>query len=200
MNNGVFITVEGPNGVGKSSFIETLSQKLSKAFPLFFTREPSPTEFGDFVKTHEHNLSGMSYAQLICSDRYFHVEKFVLPKLKSGAVVISDRYIESSFVFQGFDGIPVEEIWQMNKGFLIPDISIVLLADPEFLEKRLSQRAELSRFEKKMTREQEVYAYRNAVDYLSNKGFQFLIYENNTLEDLEKNSCEVCDKICSLMR
>ena len=77
MKNGVFVTVDGPNGAGKSSFIDALSKKLSSSFPLHVTREPSPTQFGDFVKRYEHHLSGVSYAQLIWSDRYFHLENFV---------------------------------------------------------------------------------------------------------------------------
>ena len=200
MKNGIFVTVDGPNGVGKSSFIDALSEKISSSFPLYLTRESSPTQFGEFVKRYEHHLSGVSYARLIWSDRYFHIENFVLPELKSGKVVISDRYVESSFVLQGFDNVPIDKIWDLNKDFIIPDISIILLAAPILLEERLSQRKYLSNFEKRMTRDQEVYAYREAVNFLSEKGFQFLVYENNTIEDFERNVNEVYDRICSLMR
>ena len=200
MKNGIFVTVDGPNGVGKSSFIDALSEKICSSFPLYLTREPSPTQFGEFVKRYEHHLSGVSYAQLIWSDRYFHIENFVLPELKSGKVVISDRYVESSFVLQGFDNVPINKIWDLNKDFIIPDISIILLAAPILLDERLSQRKYLSNFEKRMTRDQEVYAYREAVNFLSEKGFQFLVYENNTIEDFERNVNEVYDRICSLMR
>lgn len=200
MKNGIFVTVDGPNGAGKSSFIDALSEKLSSSFPLYLTREPSPTKFGEFVKRYEHHLSAESYAQLIWSDRYFHIENFVLPELRSGKVVISDRYVESSFVLQGFDNVPVDKIWDVNKDFVIPDISIILLADPTLLEERLSKRNYLSNFEKRMTRQQEVYAYREAVNFLSEKGFQFLVYENNTIENFERNVNDVYDRICALMR
>lgn len=200
MKNGIFITIDGPNGVGKSSFIDALSKKLSQSFPCFLTREPSPTEFGDFVRKYEHHLSSASYAHLIWSDRYFHIENFVLPELETGKVVISDRYIESSFVLQGFDGLPINTIWEMNKDFIIPDISIILLATPTLLEERLSTRSCLTRYERKMTRDQEVYAYREAVDYLTSKGFNFLVLENDTLEDFSKNISEVYDRVCALMR
>ncbi len=200
MKKGILVTVDGPNGVGKSSFIDALSVKLSSLFPVYLTREPSPTQFGEFVKQYEHHLSGMSYAQLIWSDRYFHIENFVLPELREGKVVISDRYIESSFVLQGFDNVPIEIVWDLNKDFIIPDISIVLLADPVLLEERLSKRKTLSSFEKRMTRTQEVNAYRETVNFLSEKGFQFLVYESNTAEDFERNVNEVYDRIYSIMR
>ena len=200
MKQGIFITVDGPNGAGKSSFIDNLAQKISQDYPVFLTKEPSPTQFGDFVRRHEHHLSSMSYAHLIWSDRYFHVENFVVPELKSGKVVISDRYIESSFVLQGFDGLSINEIWGMNEDFVIPDISVILLATPTLLEERLSTRSFLTPYERKMTREQEVTAYLGTVEYLSRKGFNFLVLYNNTLDDLNRNISEVYSRVCELMR
>lgn len=200
MNSGIFVSVDGPNGAGKSSFIEMLSKRIAVSFPVFVTKEPSPSQFGEFVKRNEQNLTGLPYAHLIWSDRYYHLENFVLPQLNLGKVVISDRYIESSFVLQGFDGILTEKIWEMNKNFIIPSISIILLANPTVLEERLSQRARLSNYEKRMTREQELNAYRKAIDFLSGKGFRYLVYENNTHDDQSKNIDEVYNKICSLMR
>lgn len=199
MKKGIFITVEGPNGVGKSSFIDALSRKLSPLFPVYLTREPSQTQFGDFVKRYEHHLCSMSYAQLIWSDRYFHTENFVLPELNKGNSVICDRYIESSFVLQGFDGISNEKIWEMNKDFIKPDISIVLLATPTLLGERLATRSCLTRYEVKMTREQEVSAYRGAVNFLTNKGFNFLVFKNNTMENLDRNVSEVYGRVCEMM-
>lgn len=200
MKNGIFITVEGPNGAGKSSFIDGLASKLSTYTTIYLTKEPSPTEFGDFVKRYEHHLSGEVYARLIWSDRYYHVEKYVIPKLNLGKVVISDRYIESNFVLQGFDGVSNDTIWSLNQDFIIPDISIVLLADPKLLDKRLSQRDFLTAYEKKMTREQEVDAYHKTMAFLAPKGFHFLVLDNNTVEDMGENISEVCNRVLSLMR
>lgn len=200
MKRGIFITVDGPNGAGKSYFIEQLTNKISQNCSIYLTKEPSPTQFGDFVRRYEHHLSSLLYAQLIWSDRYFHVENFVVPELKAGKVVISDRYIESSFVLQGFDGLSVNDIWEMNKDFIIPDISIILLATPTLLEERLSARSFLTPYERKMTREQEVTAYHDTVEYLTRKGFNYLVFDNNTLDDLNKNISEVYSRVCELMR
>lgn len=200
MKTGVFVSVDGPNGVGKSSFIEALSKKIAHSFPVFLTKEPSPTQFGDFVRKNENRLRGLQYAHLIWADRYFHVENFVLPQLTLGSVVISDRYIESSFVLQGFDGVSFEKIWDLNRNFIIPNVSIILFADHHILESRLTQRKSLSAFEKQMTRAYEVNAYRKTIDFLAKKGFHYCIYDNNTIEDFEKNIDDVYYKIISLMR
>jgi len=197
MNKGIFISVEGPNGTGKSTFIRELSTKLSDYCPVALTREPTETPFGEFVKRNEGALKGMEYARLIWADRYYHVQQFILPNLAEGKVVISDRYIESSIVLQGFDGVPVNQVWELNKNFIIPDISIILLADDNLLVERLQQRDTLSNFEKRMTRRQEIEGYRAAAIFLADKGFRHLIFQNDTEADLERSIIDVFDVIMS---
>ncbi len=199
MKKGVFVSVEGPNGTGKSTFIRELSEKLSERFPVALTREPTETSFGEFVKRNEGALSGLEYARLIWADRYYHVQQFILPGLSEEKVVISDRYIESSIVLQGFDGVPADQIWKLNKDFIIPDISIILLADDNLLAERLQQRDALSDFEKRMTRSQEIEGYRAAADFLADKGFRHFIFQNDTEADLERSIIEVSDVIMSII-
>lgn len=199
MNKSIFISVEGPNGAGKSTFIRELSSKLSGLFPVVLTREPTETPFGEFVKSNEGGLKGMEYAHLIWADRYYHVQQFILPLLAEKKIVISDRYIESSIVLQGFDGVPADQVWELNKDFIIPDISIILLADDELLAERLQQRDILSDFEKRMTRRQELEGYRAAADFLAGKGFRHLFFRNDTTADLKRSVNEVCDVIMSTM-
>lgn len=100
--------------------------------------------------------------------------------------MISDRYIESSIVLQGFDGVSADQVWELNKDVVIPDVSIILLADDNLLAERLQQRDALSDFEKRMTPRQEIEGYRAAVDFLEDKGFRHLFFQNNTEDDLEK--------------
>lgn len=199
MNKGIFISVEGPNGTGKSTFIRELSTKLSEHFPVVLTREPTETPFGEFVKRNEGALKGMEYARLIWADRYYHVQQFVLPILAEKKIVISDRYIESSIVLQGFDGVSADQVWALNKDFIIPDISIILLADDRILAERLQQRDTLSDFEKRMTRYQEIEGYRAAADFLASKGFRHLIFQNDTQGDLERSIINVFDVIMSMI-
>lgn len=181
---GIFVTIEGPNGVGKSSFIKALNEKLIEKYRVFLTREPSETDFGYYVKNNEGQLSGEAYAYLIAADRCYHVENFVKPQLKECDIVISDRYIESSLVLQTFDGVEIEDIWRLNKKFPIPSLSIVLLASAETIQSRLNERDMVSHFEKCMTREEEIKGYKYCIEYLKDRNFNMQVFYNEKEQDM----------------
>lgn len=197
---GIFITVEGPNGVGKSTFIKGLQEILLEENMVFLTREPTNTNFGNYVRKNEGMLDGEPYAYLIAADRCYHLKKFVVPALNEGKVVISDRYIESSLVLQSYDGVMIDDIWRLNGNFLVPDLSIILLGKEEVLEDRLSKRSELTCFEKKMTRRDEVEGYIKAAEFLKDKGFNVVKFYNNTETELHSNLQYVHDFIGTLKR
>lgn len=197
---GLFITIEGPNGVGKSTFIKKLQSKLMTEYNVFITKEPTDTSFGIFVKNNEGHLHGLSYAYLICSDRCNHNENEIIPHLKKNEIVLCDRYIESSLVYQKFDGVKQDTIWALNKDFLMPDISVLLLADIDTIEKRLAERSELSDFEIRMSRANEIEAYKSAHAFLNTKGFNCIQYINNNSSDIEINIRDVYNKIKNLLR
>lgn len=183
---GMFITIEGPNGVGKTTFIDLLSKAL---YPksVYVTREPSRTEFGQFVKNNEGALRGKSYAYLIAADRCNHIENDVVPAMEKYDIVLCDRYIESSLVLQYYDGVDLDFIWKLNEDFLVPNLSIILIAQDENLHLRLSQRNMLSAFEKKISRSKEIELYKNAYAYIKSKGFNPIMQYNDTLEDQSNN-------------
>lgn len=197
---GIFITVEGPNGVGKSTFIKRLEEMLSLKHMVFLTREPSNTRFGNYVKKNEEMLEGEAYAYLIAADRCYHLENFIVPALDKGKIVISDRYIESSLVLQGYDGVKIEDIWRLNCNFMVPDLSVMLLGTEETLKCRLLERSELTRFEKKMTRRDEVERYIKAADFLKDKGFNVVTFFNNTESELKNSLNYVKNFIINLER
>lgn len=180
---GCFITIEGPNGVGKSTFIHLLEEHLLKYKKVYTTKEPSTTSFGKYVQSNEGNLSGKSYAHLIAADRCYHIENFIMPNLKKYDIVLCDRYIESSLVLQYYDGVDLDYIWDLNKTFLVPDISLILTANIQVIEKRLNERQVLTAFEKRMTRKMEIELYLQAADFLKKKGFNIFNYTNNSKED-----------------
>ena len=196
---GLFISIDGPNGAGKSTFIRELSKCFSLRSALFFTREPSDTPFGHYVKCNEGRLSGLPYAYLICADRCHQVENEIVPHLNAGETVISDRYIESSLVCQNFDGVPIDKIWDLNKDFPVPQLSIMLLADESVLRYRLSQRDKLSDFELRMTRVEELQRYIAAKEFLMQKGLRYVVCYNNTLKDLERNIADIAKEIERLL-
>lgn len=195
---GIFITIEGPNGVGKSTFIRRLAECLEKRYSVILTREPTDTVFGKYVRNNEGNLKGNAYAYLIAADRCNHIENIIEPELKKNKVVICDRYIESSLVLQSFDGVTVEDVWRINSEFRIPDISIILLAKAETISERLSEREKLTYFEKAMTREDEIKGYVYANEFLKKRDFNTMLLYNETESDLELNIGKVLEMILRL--
>lgn len=195
---GLFITLEGPNGVGKTTFIKKLSECLEKTHSVVLTREPTDTEFGKYLRYNEGKLKGNAYAYLIAADRCNHLEHIVEPELSKNKMVICDRYIESSLVLQAFDGVNLEDIWRINSGFRVPDISIILLAKEETLSKRLSERDNLTYFEKRMTREEEIKGYIRANEFLKKRDFNTLLLYNDNERDIEISIKQVLDMIRKL--
>lgn len=192
---GLFITIEGPNGVGKSTIIKLLQSELSQLGTVFLTKEPSETAFGAYVKSNEGTLKGKSYAHLIAADRCYHVENFVIPSMKKYGIVLCDRYIESSLVLQYFDGVDLDYIWNLNSTFPVPDLSITLTAAAEVLRERLSERENLSAFEVAMTRELEIDLYTQAESFLISKGYNVHRFSTNPPKKATQTATEILDVV-----
>ena len=190
-HKGIFICVEGPNGAGKTTFIAELYNILKKNYNVFLTKEPTNTDFGILCKNAEGTLDELLYTYLICADRCNHIKNEILPHIKKNEIVISDRYIASSLVYQNFNGVPTDIVWDLNKHFLVPEINIFIFANKEILADRLSKRSYFSTIEKIMTREEELKRYIQAKNFLSKKGYNCLTYYNNESDDLDKNVSHV---------
>lgn len=195
---GIFVSFEGPNGVGKSSLLDGAANQLTHLnFDIHKTKEPTLSSLGEFVRTAEENYQGRILACLVVADRYFHLENEVLPALQSGKIVLSDRYIESSLVLQRLDGLDIEFIWSLNSQICIPDLSIVLTAPVEILEQRLSQRSSFGRFERTKSRTEELNYYLEAAEFLSKQGFNILLLDNGATP-LDENVKKVVQKILTI--
>jgi len=195
---GIFVSFEGPNGVGKSSLLDGVANQLTHLnFDILKTKEPTLSPLGQFVRAAEENYQGRILACLVAADRYFHLENEILPVLKSGKIVLSDRYIESSLVLQRLDGLDIEFIWSLNSQICIPDLSIVLTAPVEILEQRLSQRSSFGRFERTKSRTEELSYYLEAIEFLSKHEFNILLLDNGTTP-LNQNIEKVVRQILTL--
>lgn len=192
---GTFVTIEGPNGVGKSTFIQKLFDRIKETYSVVLTREPTDTKFGKYVRNNEGNLTGNAYAYLIAADRCNHIENIIEPELENNRVVICDRYIESSLVLQTFDGVTEEDIWRLNSKFRMPEISIILIAKEEIIAERLAAREQLTYFEKRMTRADEIKGYVHAYEFLKKRDFNTILLYNETETDLEMNVEKVYNMI-----
>lgn len=177
----LFVTFDGPNGVGKTTIIRHVTQKLvALGHNVLCTREPTNSPLGDFLRNAEELYERETLACIAAADRYFHIEKDIKPALQAGRIVLSDRYVESSLALQCLDGCSLEFVWNLNSQVLVPNLSVVLVADPAILDKRLANdRTKFSRFEQEVTRKQELQLYREAAELIGEKGFSLLLLEND---------------------
>jgi len=140
----VFITFEGVDGSGKSTQAELLRDALTAdGREVVLTREPGGTEIGERVRELVLNGPAMTpwaEAGLFASARAELVETVIKPALARGAIVISDRYVDSSLAYQGIArGVGVEHVLELNlhavQG-LMPDRTVLLLVEPELAAQR----------------------------------------------------------------
>jgi dTMP kinase len=146
---GVFVSVDGPGGVGKSTIVALVAEQLAgRGLPVHQTTEPTRTDLGRLLREGTDTYTGMALACLCAGDRHHHLSTVIRPQRAAGAVVISDRYLPSSLVLQRMDGLSWESICQVNAGADQPDLAVILNADPPTIAGRLAARGRRSRFER----------------------------------------------------
>ena len=137
----MFITLEGPEGSGKTSHIPPLVEYLrEKGHIVFPTREPGGTSIGEQIREVIHDLKNVEMhprteTLLYQAARAQIVERVFQPRLQAGEVVISDRYYDSTIAYQGYghqqDLEQVRSLVKYATGGLIPDLTILLNVDVE---------------------------------------------------------------------
>jgi dTMP kinase len=147
---GKFISIEGPDGAGKSTQIKLLEQYLLEAgYEVILTREPGGTIIGEKIRTvllDPENVK-MNYKTeilLYAAARAQIVEEVIKPALNEGKIVICDRFVDSSFAYQGYGrGIDLEYIRNVNEmvmGDTIPNLTLIFDIDPEIGLNRVQAR------------------------------------------------------------
>jgi dTMP kinase len=138
---GVFICIEGLDGCGKTTQAKLLAKKLRKSHNALYTAEPSHGKIGTYIRKSylygEKRLSIVLEALLFAADRIEHVENEVIPALKEGRLVISDRYVYSSLAYQGAAGLNLDWIEKVNEHALKPDLAVFIDVNPEAVMNRL---------------------------------------------------------------
>jgi len=154
---GRFITVEGTEGVGKSTNINFLCQLLKdKGIEIVLTREPGGTPLAEELREllltpREERVSQDTELLLMFAARAQHIENVIRPALARGAWVISDRFTDATFAYQGGGrGVEVESIRMLEslvQHGLHPDLTLLLDLDVEVGLQRASARSTPDRFE-----------------------------------------------------
>lgn len=139
---GLFITIEGPDGAGKSSVVKKLAAAIQETTdrPLIVTREPGGSDIAERIRdilldTIHTNMDDRTEALLLAAGRRQHVIEKIRPALERGDIVLCDRFVDSSIAYQGqARGIGIEEVKAINE-FAIeglrPDLTIYLDVDAE---------------------------------------------------------------------
>lgn len=137
----LFITFEGPDGSGKSTQIDLLAAYLKEqGYQVLCTREPGGTSIGNQIRQVLHDvanteMSSQAEVLLYAASRAQLVHQVILPHLAGGGVVLSDRYADSTYAYQGYgrqlDAAILRSITQFATQGLKPDITIYLDVDVE---------------------------------------------------------------------
>jgi len=144
---GLFITLEGGDGTGKSTQSALIGEWFTaKGREVVFTREPGGTDLGnelrEIVLHSRGHIAPRAEALLYAADRAHHVATVVRPALERGAVVIQDRYLDSSVAYQGagrvLDPDEVRHVSMWATEGLVPDVTVVLDLDPAISRDRLN--------------------------------------------------------------
>ncbi|MEE9378054.1 MAG: dTMP kinase [Candidatus Lokiarchaeia archaeon] len=151
MDKSLFIALEGGDAAGTTTHSHLLKGFLeSKGFKVYLTQEPSSNKIGILIREFLKNkdIPPTTDALLFAADRDLHYRNEIKKKLDESYIVISDRYIESSIVYQSVqsDNITVDWVKEINKFVGLPDITIILDIDPNIALAR-KETEELEKFE-----------------------------------------------------
>lgn len=148
LSRGIFISIEGPDGSGKSTQIENIKEFFrKKGIDFVFTREPGGTAIGERIREIilDKNCKEMDYmteAMLYAAARAQDVAEVIRPALAEGKVVLCDRFVDSSIAYQGYGrrlGDAVTIINGYAVGECIPDLTLLMKLDPRVGKHRIKE-------------------------------------------------------------
>jgi dTMP kinase len=153
---GKFIVLDSLDGAGNSTQVKLLSDFLNKiGKKTHITKEPTSYLIGGLIKSqlaHDWKSSPEYLQLLFCADRAYHLEKEIVPLLKKGINVISDRYFFSTMAYGNLEIKDLDWLIEINKKFLLPDLTFFLKVSPKVCMQRIKKdRFEITLFEKEET-------------------------------------------------
>ncbi len=172
MEKGIFITIEGGEGVGKSTNIDSIKSFLDEKGVAFIqTREPGGTLLAEklralLLEEHDEEFDSTAELLLMFAARAQHLNTLIRPALDRGTWVLCDRFTDATYAYQGggrqLDNKLIAQLETLVQRDLRPDLTIILDLDPEAGIERARLRGELDRFEQ----EQLAFFQRVRASYL----------------------------------
>ena len=193
-----FITLDGIDGAGKSTNLAVMKAWFEKhKLPVLFTREPGGTPAGEALREILLNpatqVSLRTETLLMFAARQQHLETVILPALKNGTHVVSDRFTDATFAYQGGGrGVPLQDIATLEhwvQGDFRPDLTLLLDVPLEVSMARINQTREKDRFEQEevefFNRVREVYLQR-----ANEQPERYVVIDSSQSLDAVKNQIE----------
>jgi dTMP kinase len=142
---GKFIVFEGLDGSGQSTQTKLLAEFLEgKNYKVLTTKEPTlDSRAGKKIRQildEKTKEDPAELQKLFAQDRQVHLNELIIPRLKEGKIVISDRYFYSTFAFGYSDGLDLNWLIKLNEDFLAPDIAFILKVAPKICVARIEKR------------------------------------------------------------
>jgi dTMP kinase len=204
---GKFITFEGIDGSGKSTQLRMLAGHLrQKGVDIVATQEPGGTPLGRrlrsaFLETEEV-VAPISELLLFAADRAQHVELLIKPSLEQGRVVISDRYADATFAYQGagrgFNETVVNEVIQLATGGLKPHLTLFFDITVDTAVRRMNEHKDEERIQNRMDRETAEFYDRVRKAYLGiadREPERFKVLDaNGSIDEVQKIVLDIIDE------
>ncbi|MFD5462830.1 dTMP kinase [Kitasatospora sp. NPDC127059] len=171
--SGLLISVDGPSGLGKSSTVAATARALSASGHIVHTATgPSTTPYGAAVREAAAQMCGRALALAVAADRLHQLDTDIRPHRAAGTTVLMDRWMPSTLVLQRADSVDLDFLLTINEGTDIPDLAVILTADPDTVQRRLAARGSRHRFElDAAATARELQLYTEAIPILERLGY-----------------------------
>ena len=157
---GKLISIEGIDGCGKTTHTKLLARWLrERGYKVVVTDEPTNGPIGRIIKRilrGELKVPVAAEALLFAADRLHHVDKLIIPAMRTGKIVITERYTYSSLAYQSARGLDLQWIAKLNEKALKPDLEILIDVPAEVGFRRIKGARELDTFEKDLKLQRRV--------------------------------------------
>lgn len=202
---GLFITLEGGDGAGKSTQIRNIEKFFAeKGLVVVHTREPGGTLISEKLRdilldSHNTEMSPVTEMMIYAASRAQNVREFIMPALERGEIVICDRFVDSSIAYQAYGrglGDMVAEVNKYATGGLTPDITFWMDIDPEAGKARAARAGVLDRLElEEMEFHYRVYrGYQKIAE--DDPGRVMRIDASDTVDNIRDSICRYLEELC----